>query len=169
MALEKATPGDLESVESLYQSCIAHLNGRGIYQWNEAYPNRQTFIDSIAREELFLFNDREELVGAVMLNRVQAEEWKTVPWQFTRENPLVIHGLVISPDAQGRGYGKKLLALCEEYGRQNSFTAMRLDAFPENAAAVSLYEKAGYRKRGAVTFGYKPPGHREYHCYEKLL
>jgi len=169
MGLRKATLQDLEQIELLYRSCINALNERGIFQWNEAYPNRQTFVDSIGREEMFLFHDEETLVGAVMLNTVQADEWEAIPWLFTEEKPLVIHGLVVSPLTQGRGYGKLLLAQCEDYARKNGFTAMRLDAFPENRAAVGLYEKKGYVMRGAVHFGYKPEGHREYHCYEKRL
>jgi ribosomal protein S18 acetylase RimI-like enzyme len=169
MELRKATPQDLEQIESLYRSCTDDLNGRGIFQWNRVYPNRQTFMDSIARKELFLFYDEESLVGAVMLNTEQADEWGAIPWRFTEKTPLVIHGLVVSPLTQGRGYGKKLLALCEDHARCQGFSAIRLDAFPENRAAVGLYEKQGYEKRGAVHFGYKPEGHREYHCYEKRL
>ena len=154
---------------SLYKRSIADLNGRRIFQWDDKYPNDESVSACIGRREQYLLLDGDRLIGTVVLNETQAEEWDRVDWHLTGKRPCVVHGLVIDPSEQGRGYGKAVLGLCEELARSKGFAAMRLDVFPENRAAVGLYEKFGYIRRGAVEFGYKPEGHREYHCYEKKL
>jgi ribosomal protein S18 acetylase RimI-like enzyme len=169
MNLRKACTTDLKTLEELYSRCIDELNRRGIYQWNDKYPNRSTLSAAITSEDQYLLMDGETLIGAVVLNEEQAKEWATVKWRFTESIPLVIHGLVISPEAQGKGYGKQVLQTCEQYARTQGYNYIRLDVFPENPAAVGLYKKFGFQKRGEVIFAYKPEGHQEYHCYEKEL
>ena len=148
---------------------MSDLNKRGIFQWNENYPNSDSVAQCIDRKEQYLLQDGSELIGTVVLNEVQADEWSLVNWLFNEDASCVIHGLVIDPIKQGRGYGKRVLKLCEEHAKRQGYTIMRLDVFPENTAAVGLYQKFGYIKRGEVSFDYKPPGHQEYHCYEKRL
>ena len=169
MTIKTAGTEHHSQLMSLYNRCIDDLNGRGIFQWNDKYPNDESVAACIDRREQYLLLDGDKIVGTVVLNETQAEEWGQVDWQLNGHRLCVIHGLVIDPDEQGRGYGKAVLGLCEEFARSKGFSAMRLDVFPENRAAVGLYEKSGYIKRGAVEFDYKPEGHREYHCYEKKL
>ncbi|MDC7218922.1 MAG: GNAT family N-acetyltransferase [Spirochaetales bacterium] len=168
--LIKARESDLDELTTLYHRCVDDLNSRGIRQWDkEVYPNRQTQSASIKRGHQYRIGDEDRLIGAVVLNETQAEEWAAVDWQFNDKTPLVIHALVIAPEAQGQGYGKKVLTACEDFARQEGYQFMRLDVYPGNPAALRLYEKYGYLQRGKVSLAYKPPGHREYYCYEKKL
>ncbi|MDC7224573.1 MAG: GNAT family N-acetyltransferase [Spirochaetales bacterium] len=169
MKLIIADTKNLDTLENLYSCCIEDLNSRGIFQWDHKYPNRETHAAAIKAQEQYLIRDGEILVGAVILNESQAEEWESVNWQYEGKAPLVIHALALSPQVQGKGYGKKVLTACEEFGRKLGYESIRLDVFPGNPAALRLYEKQGYIKRGEVSFPYKPQGHQEYHCYEKKL
>ncbi len=169
MEIVRARKEDHARLMSLYNRCKDDLNGRGIYQWNEKYPNDESVARCIESREQYLLVDGDQVVGTVVLNETQADEWKEVEWQFNDTVPCAVHGLVVDPEKQGRGYGKKVLKTCEDFAREKGYAIMRLDVFPENRAAVGLYEKSGFVKRGAVQFDYKPVGHQEYHCYEKQL
>ncbi len=166
----KAASAELEILNKLYTDCIDHLNKNGIFQWDGSYPNKNTCMKSIAEESHYIFqNDADEPVGAVVLNELQADEWKAISWKYQEDKTLIIHALAIDPLSQGRGYGQRILEMCEEYGREQGYTAMRLDAFSENPAAVRLYEKNGYERAGELIFDFKPEGHQLYYCYERLL
>jgi ribosomal protein S18 acetylase RimI-like enzyme len=160
---------DLDRIEQLYNDCINELNRRGIFQWDYRYPNTEFYISSINNKDQYIFLDDEILVGSVVLNETQSDEWSTVSWNYEDEETLVIHALAINPKHQGKGYGQKVLDLCHEYAIENNYKVIRLDVFTENPTALHLYEKNGYKRVGAVTFDIKPEGHQLYYCYEKLL
>jgi RimJ/RimL family protein N-acetyltransferase len=164
-----ATETDLERIAQLYRDCTADLNRRGIFQWNERYPNEGTAADGIANNCLYRFEDDGVLVGTVILNELESPEWESMPWHLTEGKFLIVHALALSPAFQGKGYGQQALALCEEFGIRNGYASIRLDVFPENPVAVRLYERNGFQKVGEITLDFKPEWHKQYWCYEKGL
>ncbi len=62
----------------------------------------------------------------------------------------VLHTLVISPTAAGKGYGRAFLAFYEKYAEDNGCTELRLDTNAKNAVARLMYKKHGYTEIGIV-------------------
>lgn len=120
---------DLDRIDKLYGNCIDELNRNGIFQWDYRYPNLDFYKRSISNKEQYIFLDDEVLVGSVVLNEAQADEWSKVAWNYNDERILVIHALAINPSYQGKGYGQKVLDLCHEYGISNNYRVVRLDVF----------------------------------------
>jgi ribosomal protein S18 acetylase RimI-like enzyme len=59
-----------------------------------------------------------------------------------------LYSLAVAPAQTGRGVGRALVQACERYARAHDRRAMRLEARYDNAAAIALYEKMGYRRFG---------------------
>ncbi|WP_422674184.1 GNAT family N-acetyltransferase [Caldifermentibacillus hisashii] len=70
----------------------------------------------------------------------------------------------MDPKFQGAGIATKLLNFAEQFGKENNYSAIRLDSFTENKGACRLYEKRGYEKRGFVTYR-----KGDFICFEKKL
>ncbi len=167
MMLEKARYEDLQGVLDMLDHCNRVLSEKGLYQWDEKYPNRNFYEACIEDGELFLLKEEEHMVGTVVLNEDQDSGWSDINWQYTQGAQLIIHALLIDPDCQGKGYGQQALELCETYARKSNYSGIRLDAFSENPVALALYVKNGYQKVGEVYFESKPVNHQCYYCYEK--
>jgi RimJ/RimL family protein N-acetyltransferase len=56
-----------------------------------------------------------------------------------------------------------------KFAEENGYNAIRLDVFPGNQAAVSLYLKFGFEFVGKVFFDIKDPGYEWYDCYERRI
>jgi len=65
-----------------------------------------------------------------------------------RKNAAVGHltSIAVQPGSAGRGLGKRLLEAAETAARRQGCTRLRLEVRPDNTAAQTLYEKAGYRR-----------------------
>jgi len=168
LALRVATERDVDAVFALYRACTAALLARGIRQWDDHYPARATAADAAARGDLYLLVDDATTVGAVVLNDIPAPEYAPIVWRCPPP-ALIIHALVIDPAHQARGLGRAAMACCEAFARAGGFATIRLDAYPGNPAAIALYERLGYQRRGDCHFAFKPAGHERYAVYEKPL
>lgn len=78
-----------------------------------------------------------------------------------------LYSLAITPALRGRGVGRRLLADAERGARARGCERLRLEVRADNAAAIALYQAAGYRRIAHVPAYYEDgaAGDR----YEKLL
>ena len=91
-------------------------------------------------------------MGAAIINQTQVGAYYGGPWQYAAEDSeiMVLHTLVIDPDAAGRGFGKQFVAFYEDYAGENGCKVLRMDTNSRNARARAMYAKLGYREAGIV-------------------
>ncbi len=56
--------------------------------------------------------------------------------------------IVVNPEEQGKGYGRRMLDLMIELAKQNSANIMYLEVRPSNTAAIQLYHQRGFNELG---------------------
>lgn len=78
-----------------------------------------------------------------------------------------LYSLAVSPAGTGGGIGRKLLEAAEQAAFHRDRLLMRLEVSEDNARAISLYERNGYRRIGRED-GYYEDGGAALR-YEKLL
>jgi ribosomal-protein-alanine acetyltransferase len=78
-----------------------------------------------------------------------------------------LYSLAVDPDLQGRGIGNTLIAAAEESAVAHDCIYLRLEVRRDNATAIRLYEKRGYKPIGHLPDYYED--HMEALRYEKLL
>ena len=61
-----------------------------------------------------------------------------------------LYSIALAPGEQGRGLGRFLLRSSENAARARGAAFMRLEVRADNAAAIALYEKNGYRLFGRI-------------------
>jgi ribosomal protein S18 acetylase RimI-like enzyme len=59
-----------------------------------------------------------------------------------------IYSIAVDPDCGRRGVGSELLHACERYARAHGRESLRLEVRYDNAPAIALYQKLGYRQFG---------------------
>ncbi len=57
---------------------------------------------------------------------------------------LLIYSIAVLPEHQGRGYGRRLLALAEHEARRQGYDLIRLYTNQRFAENIALYERIGY-------------------------
>ena len=165
--IEKAKTEDIEALMALFGKCTKALLSAGIQQWNGTYPTVAIFQKDIEAECVFIVKENDKLLATITLNAHQDEQYKAIRWKYPSEKVLVIHRLAVSPDAQGKGWGKVLCDFSESFGLQNGYEVIRLDAYSDNPVSCGLYEKLNYHRAGGYCWfhGNELP----FYCYEKRL
>jgi RimJ/RimL family protein N-acetyltransferase len=87
------------------------------------------------------------------------DRWFVIEAHGTPVGAIMLHGpqpggvaewgrLVVAPEARGRGYGKRALALLIEHARQIGLSLLRCEVLVGNAAAEAFYGELGFRETG---------------------
>lgn len=165
--IRKGTLGDIDNILEITKACAAYMIEKNIFQWNEFYPNKTPFINDANRNELYVLEHANKILGCITVSTFMDEEYIPISWLTSNENNIYIHRLAIHPNQQGKGYAQKLMQFAEHYALKNKFQSVRLDTFSQNKRNQKFYELRGYKKLGDIYFP-KQSKH-PFHCYELVL
>jgi ribosomal protein S18 acetylase RimI-like enzyme len=163
MKITKGQPADIPEIMALISAAVKAMHARGLYQWNDEYPNREIITGDVAAGTLYKINNGKTLAGVVVLNEESVPHYASLKWATDDPHPLIVHRLCIHPDFQGRGLAKKLMSFAEEYALKQGYRNIRLDTSTVNQTALGLYDRLGYRRVGIISFR---PGFM-FQCFEK--
>jgi ribosomal protein S18 acetylase RimI-like enzyme len=158
---------DIPNIMSITRACAADLRRKGIYQWNEKYPSREAFEVDFERRELWVQEQKGQLLGCMALSKVMDAEYREVKWMGATGNNRYVHRLAIHPEFQGLGYARQLMDYAEGSARSQGAVSIRLDTFSQNLRNQQFYEQRGYIRLGSVYFPLQSPD--PFYCYELLL
>jgi ribosomal protein S18 acetylase RimI-like enzyme len=130
-----ATPADLDALVRLEQGAFdGDRLSRAQYRRHLASPRAALLVADAAGTEL---------CGSALVF-------------FRRGSTLArLYSIATAAAARGRGIGARLLAAAEQAAHARGCRALRLEVRVDNAAAIALYERAGYRRIGRYRHYYE--------------
>lgn len=147
--IRAAAAADLDGVEAGYLRHFAYERVHGAYTvFREGvYPTRRDAEKALRAGTLYVYERDGAVLGSVILDRRQPEEYRNINWPSgaAADRVLVIHLLMVRPDAVGKGVGSALVQYAEETARRRGCLVVRLDTGAQNTPAVSLYQKLGFQ------------------------
>lgn len=165
--IRKSNKNDLESTLDLFIKVTDLMLEHGIDQWNYDYPNEESIREDIASGNHFVFSANGVVQGTILLDSKQDEQYKSIHWNTTNKNVLVVHRLGVRPKAQGQGIAKKLCQFAEVYAMDNGYEVIRLDAYGGNPISNGLYKKMGYQRANGYCYFRKKA--IPFYCYDKMI
>ena len=148
--IRKAEKRDLAAVDCLYRE-IHDAEEAGLITtgWIRGiYPVKATAAAALERDDLFVLEEGGRILGSGIINRLQVDAYEGAPWnrRVPDDEVCVLHTLVISPAARGKGYGREFIRFYEEYALRQGCTELRIDTNERNLAARAMYGRYGYRE-----------------------
>jgi ribosomal protein S18 acetylase RimI-like enzyme len=162
----RAEEKDALEVMDLITRCKLGMRGKGIFQWDDIYPNIEVVLADARGGTLFVIREGGRCVASVSVNDSQPAEYAALPWKCRDGRAFVIHRLCVDPEFEGRGLGRRLMGFSEERARLEGGTSLRLDAYTGNPRAIQLYERGGYERIGQTFFPRRP---LPFDCFEKAF
>ena len=146
--IRKATLDDLDAISAIYDAIHDREEaGLAVIGWNRAiYPTRASGEASIRAGDMYVLEEEGRVLAAAKINQKQEESYAQGTWthEAAESEVLVLHTLVVHPEAAGRGIGKRFVAFYEECAARMACPYLRMDTNARNAAARALYRKLGY-------------------------
>ena len=150
MLIRKAEERDLDGIAAVFSDIhTAEESGAVTIGWQrDVYPTRATAEAALKREDLFVLEENDAILGSAIINQLQVDVYENASWQYPAadEEVMVLHTLVISPKAGRKGYGRAFVAYYEDYARKHGCPYLRMDTNERNVNARALYKKLGYKE-----------------------
>ena len=167
LSIKRAIIENIDSIMDIVAKCTQHMISNGIFQWNDTYPSRDTFLKDIEDENLYILLKKDKIIGCVSFCNKMEEFYKKVEWLSDSINNVYVHRLAITPSEQGNGYSKILMNYIEKECKIRNVNSIRLDTLSVNEKNNKLYESLGYNKLGQIYV--REQSDYPFNCYEKLL
>ncbi len=165
--IRKAIVTDIDTLMKITKACAICMIDNHIFQWNEFYPNKNAFLNDFERNELYVLELDNTIIGCITISTFMDEQYDAMSWLTENKNNIYIHRLAIHPNQQGKGYAQKLMTFAEEFAKKNNFLSVRLDTFSQNQRNQKFYEYRGYKRLGNIYF--PKQSEHPFYCYELVL
>ena len=165
--IRKATTNDLDRIIEITKACAVFMISNKIFQWNEHYPNIETFEKDILNQNLYILEIKNKLIGCLVISYKMDEFYSNVKWLTPIKNNLYLHRLAVDPDYQKLGYAKQLMSFSFEFAKANNFKSIRLDTFSGNPFNNVFYSNLGFEKLGEIYF--RKQSDKPFYCFEKVI
>ncbi|MBD5492654.1 MAG: GNAT family N-acetyltransferase [Lachnospiraceae bacterium] len=146
--IRKATSDDIESIEDTYNEHFKHETEHGAFTVFKKgiYPTRKDAEKAVANGTLYVYEEKNDIAGSIILDNIQPPEYTKIIWEQTLANDevMVIHLLMVRPSMAGKGIATSLLRYAMELAGNSACKALRLDTGMQNIPALSLYKKLGF-------------------------
>lgn len=152
--IRKAKMADLSAILDIYDDIFA-MEEQGLITsgWIKGiYPSKVSATEAINADEMFVMEDGGNVVAALRINQVQMPAYAEVKWEIeaTPDKVMSCHTLVVSPKANGMGYGTRFVKFFEDYALENGCPYLRIDTNARNIRARALYARLGYKESGII-------------------
>lgn len=173
MRIEKGCLDDVNELERLYNDLNdyleTHVNFPG---WKKGvYPVKETALDGIKEDNLFVVKHNNSIVGSVILRHKPEPAYSSADWNIALEDKdvFVVYTFSVHPLYLKQGVGKALMDFVIQHSKDRNLKAIRLDVYEKNTPAICLYKKYGFQYIDTVDLGYSEYGLDKFKLYQKLL
>jgi len=162
-----ATKQDLSRIIEITRACAAFMISKNIFQWNEHYPNIETFEKDVDNQTLYVIESDLVVIGCIVISDHMDDFYSKVKWITPNDKNVYLHRLAVHPDFQGKGHAKQLMNFSFDFAQKNNFISIRLDTFSGNPFNNIFYPKFGFKKLGKIYF--RKQSDKPFYCFEKII
>lgn len=143
--IRRANKEDIKYIMRIYEAAKKKMRADGnLHQWSDKYPDEETLLNDIARDELYIAHNCGEIYGVFMLSYSGEGTYKVIQGAWLNEEPYaVIHRIA------SLGKGKNLLkdAIDFAFDKTNN---IRIDTHEDNNIMRTLLKKLGFIYTGII-------------------
>lgn len=162
--IRHASIKDIDDILAIKDEAVKLLKDMSIDQWQDGYPNRETFGKDIENSELYVY-DRGYIRGFFALVTGEDEAFKTLEGTWESKTYLTLHRIAVSSRSRGEGLAHSIFNYCLDETKKRGLEALRVDTHKDNGPMNHLIQAHGFSYRGLINKGTR----LERRAYEKLI
>ncbi len=167
--LRRAQAQDLAAIMKIIDDAKNLLKKNGSPQWQNGYPNRETFAQDIATQTNWVLINGNKVAATATLQLTPEPTYRNITqgqwqqpdepyatihrvgqWQQPDEPYATIHRVAISSNYRGQGLSKLLFSNLLTVGQMQGIKNFRIDTHRNNKAMQHIVENFNFKRRGII-------------------
>lgn len=150
--IRQATEEDLKEVLELYRQAAEFLKEHNVDQWQNGYPNQQTFFDDLDKESVYVLCNEEKVIGvATILDEIDHNYDVIDEGQWLQDGPYVcIHRITVDNSFKGAGLANLFIEKSIDIANEKGYASIRIDTHPDNLTMRKFLKRQGFTKCGNI-------------------
>ena len=145
---KKPTLDQIDDIMIAVEDSRELLKEQGNGQWQDGYPNRDSFITDIKNGRLFaIFDDNNPdiLVGVCACTYYEEDYSHLYEGQWLTDLPyMVMHRVALKKEYRNKGYGKRLFEVFIDVATKEGYHSLRIDTHEYNDIMRHIITKFGF-------------------------
>src|SRR5690606_25584349 len=140
-----------ERIWEILQQAISQRKADGSDQWQDGYPNPDTVLTDIEKQQGFVFIQNENIIAyaAFIFNDEPAYENIEGTW-WSNDDFFVVHRVAVCNEVLGKGIATQIFKLLELHATNHNVFSIKVDTNFDNAPMLKILEKLEYQYCGEV-------------------
>ena len=138
-----ATYKDLDEIDSLAKLVINDMEISNIPQWKTGYPAFSHFEKDVEDNALYIYKEENVILGTITVLPENDPPYETIN-SWIKEKSIVIHRMLVHPNARNKGIAKILLDKAIEVGKNGNYESIKIDTHIKNYKMRNFLKKNGF-------------------------
>ena len=146
MIITKATYDDLDQIMAIVKEAKAFLKQHNIDQWQDGYPNIDTFKEDINKSRLYVVKEEKEVLAVFALINYESDYEKIFDGSWINDSPYIaIHRIAVASAHKGKGIAKFIFDELKK-----NYKHIRIDTHRLNMNMQHCLIKNNFEYRGII-------------------
>ena len=153
MEIRMAYPNEIKRIMEIIQDAKESLAQRQVDQWQDGYPNQETFLADVGRGESWVLEEGGQVAATACLGLGREPTYDTIyqgAWGTEAPEYAFLHRIAVSGACKGKGAPSWFFRELERQARERGVAAIRGDTHRDNKPMQRVMAKAGLALRGVI-------------------
>lgn len=148
--IRKATMNDLDIIDEVAVLTINDMMKSKIPQWTLTYPRKDHFKKDIEADSLFLFEDKNQVMGAICIKKENDPPYQELT-NWLETDSMVIHRLIVHPMYRNKKVAQSFFNFAYELTIKENCKSIKIDTHKENYKMKNFLKKNNFIEIGFLT------------------
>lgn len=154
---------DIPEIMHIVTQAQEYFKNKDIDQWQNGYPNEETFIHDIEKNHSYVFLSEDRVIATAMISFDGESTYDQIEGTWLNDEPFaVVHRIAVDSEFKGQNIAGQILDIAQILCRKSGIVNIRVDTHRENLSMQRALEKWGfcycgiiYLKDGAERLAYQ--------------
>lgn len=153
LTFRKAKEADLDAIMEIVDAAKAYFKNQGIPQWQDGYPNRESFLSDRKKGCSYVLEEGNGIVGTMAVIFDGEPDYDTIyegSWLSEGQSYAAIHRVAVDAERKGKGFAGKMVEEVVKMCQERGICSIRNDTHRLNDSMQHMLVKNGFVRCGII-------------------